>query len=1682
MMGNFVLLIKCSNIFILMKQFTIFNNSLGVFLLTLFYSLTISNISWGQVNENFDGLTENSYGNYSHNNFQITNGLCNSQNARSGNAVRLRNATSSLEYVGSDGDGKDGGVGAISFWYRAWDGAPTADYEIEVSINGAGYVSIGNIITSSTTYSQFSYDLNNPSDDIKIRIIRSGGERLHIDDFEITNYAPSTPTLNVSPTSLTGFTYIVGSGPSTSQSFDVSGSNLDGSDVVLTAPTNYEIKLSSASTYASTITLSAFDGTSTSIDVRLKSGLALGTYNGENINISGGSATAIDVACDGEVTAVPVPGCLSDLIISEYVEGSSNNKYIEIYNGTGNNVDLSNYALRLYSNGAASPSNTDNLSGILADGSTIVYANASATVYAGVTTSSPACNFNGDDAIELYNSSTATSVDVVGIIGSTAEPGSNRTLVRKANVNSPNTSYTTAEWDSFAQDNVANLGTHTVSCTPEVNITGLDPTTLNFAQGSVDNILYRLEISLTQEDQTLTALTARIDAAVTTLDVLLSNYKLRYSTDATLDAGDATLATDNAVANANNEIITFTGFNQSITAGSTVYLFITTDVLASAVLGELLEISSSDISPSITTNNGAALNENYNPANAHEIVVLTNAETDIVAVASSEAALISSIENDATISSTADGVQVWQFTIRDGGADLTDADALPTILNSLVIDTESLIGNAIQDWNGTILACALFEGTTKIADATSITADEITFSGSPFLTIPDNSSRTFSLRISLNTTLPATSTDGDDFVFRIDPTNITLATSGTSGLASFADAISSNGQNALEVIATELRFAIQPSNTAILSAMAAPQVIATDANGNPDLDFTNTISISSTGTMTSDPISVNATAGSSVFNSVVHTATGTGFTLTASATGLTDALSNTFDILNTTIFQPGDLVIIGFDVQEYGSGATDGIYFMTMVDIVPGTVFSYVNSRFEAGAAANTRTLRWAGSSNTANDDPSLLNLEWAGTTNISAGSVIKVITNGDATSTSSILVNNVENLSNFNLSDNGGNANISGSAPDQMWLVQGNFTNLGTSNVQLDGQVLFGLTNGHAWVDFTDPCSDGSNDADRESRLHPDLLCFNVERTSHQDATYFNTSALHVGTKRELLTEIKNVANWTNTSSTNIPTARATTTFTVNTGNIDGYWVGDVNTNWFDCANWEGLTVPDEAMDVLIDASSSDLSDIDFTATYSDEFEDIAKCKNLTISGQTIRLEGDSNHKLEVHGNLLIHNTGELDMSDGNDATADGQLYLYGNWENQLSETAFAQGNGTVHFVGNTAQTISNTSLEAKEVFFNLTVDKTGGDLQLLDNIDITGNATAQGLLTIAQGDLDLNSFNIELGDFAQLSEDLANNHLVKDATATDDSNKGGYIRANNRNISNTAQNIAGLGIELNHDGSGADYPAEIRRYHYRAEGRSIQRVFDINASPTGSNTLSIFYAEDELATANEFDLKMFRNNGSWAVYNNAYTLNTTSNVGTDNGITAFSSWTLSEELTPLPARLLSFQAETYGEGRALLTWQTALEQNLSHFEVEKSLNGLDFKRIGSIEARGESLSEVNYQFIDENFREAAYYRLRQLDQDGSINYSQTRFLDLNGEESANWQVYPNPFLNELHISLGNPESIVNLALYDAQGKLIWQGKGKQSVLQNLINQRTPYLAKGSYILRLYQQSQQQSFKLLKY
>ncbi|HLG33024.1 MAG TPA: hypothetical protein VI362_08265, partial [Ignavibacteriaceae bacterium] len=130
------------------------------------------------------------------------------------------------------------------------------------------------------------------------------GIRVATDWSEI--FPPSgTPLINTVPSTLSGFSYLEGAGPSASQSYSLSGSNLTpaADNITVTGSTNYEVSLNDI-TFGTNLNVPYTGGTlgATTIYVRLKVGLQGGAYNGELITNAGGGAPTQNVTCNGFVT------------------------------------------------------------------------------------------------------------------------------------------------------------------------------------------------------------------------------------------------------------------------------------------------------------------------------------------------------------------------------------------------------------------------------------------------------------------------------------------------------------------------------------------------------------------------------------------------------------------------------------------------------------------------------------------------------------------------------------------------------------------------------------------------------------------------------------------------------------------------------------------------------------------------------------------------------------------------------------------------------------------------------------------------------------------------------------------------------------------------------------------------------------------------------------------------------------------------------------------------------------------------------------------------------------------------------------------------------------------------------------------------------------------------------------
>lgn len=184
------------------------------------------------------------------------------------------------------------------------------------------------------------------------------------------------------------------------------------------------------------------------------------------------------------------------------------------------------------------------------------------------------------------------------------------------------------------------------------------------------------------------------------------------------------------------------------------------------------------------------------------------------------------------------------------------------------------------------------------------------------------------------------------------------------------------------------------------------------------------------------------------------------------------------------------------------------------------------------------------------------------------------------------------------------------------------------------------------------------------------------------------------------------------------------------------------------------------------------------------------------------------------------------------------------------------------------------------------------------------------------------------------------------------------------------------------------------------------------------------------------------FNNGGSDGVSDavtNAYLVDATSEniIGTDNLI-----FGIRRPAAILPVELMNFNAFALGVD-AVLEWATASEVNNDRFEIERSVDGKLFEKIGEVRGAGTATDVQRYSFLDQSIgreEEVVLYRLRQVDYDGKYTYSEVRPLTFNRENRYTFDLYPNPTAHALYldVSLLNNNEKVNYHLLAQDGKLL--------------------------------------------
>ena len=432
----------------------------------------------------------------------------------------------------------------LNFKARTYGGTNATEIELFVAIsidNGLNWTDLGSRTPASSTLTAVeAFNLSSYSGtQVKVKFYVKGTNAsigVGIDDITFSGNTTS-PSITATPTTLTSFFAYVGK--TSSKTLSVSGANLTADIQIALGGTN--------STQFSVIptSLTQTGGTVSATDVIVTYQPTETGSHTATLTLSSAGVTDVVYTLNGtsnfEPLAAPVANEVTeksqtgftavweavtnateyelnvytkanviapDLIISEYGEGSSNNKYIEIFNGTGAAVDLSAYSLKQSYNGGGWPTETTSsyylaLSGTLANNDVYVIStsDADATILAQAdlkitydtnAAGGKAISFTGNDAMGLFKNDVL--IDVFGDPSSNSTIpvagystyGGDHTIVRKSSISNGNTNWTISsgtntsdsEWIGYPQNTWTYLGSHSmfsitpISNSPFTGITG----------------------------------------------------------------------------------------------------------------------------------------------------------------------------------------------------------------------------------------------------------------------------------------------------------------------------------------------------------------------------------------------------------------------------------------------------------------------------------------------------------------------------------------------------------------------------------------------------------------------------------------------------------------------------------------------------------------------------------------------------------------------------------------------------------------------------------------------------------------------------------------------------------------------------------------------------------------------------------------------------------------------------------------------------------------------------------------------------------------------------------------------------------------------------------------------------------------------------------------------------------
>ena len=423
---------------------------------------------------------------------------------------------------------------------------------------------------------------------------------------------------------------------------------------------------------------------------------------------------------------------------------------------------------------------------------------------------------------------------------------------------------------------------------------------------------------------------------------------------------------------------------------------------------------------------------------------------------------------------------------------------------------------------------------------------------------------------------------------------------------------------------------------------------------------------------------------------------------------------------------------------------------------------------------------------------------------------------------------------------------------------------------------------------------------------------------------------------------------------------------------------------------------------------------------------------QTLTNDGATITVEASAT--LYVAGSVENKAAGILVNS--------GTVHLTGDLTNAGTLTS----PGTLLFAGSTNQTFSPGPATVAALTLNNSGAAGANTLRLAADLSISGALTLlNGMVRTAPVGASTPLATLTLPDGATLTGEAAGRYVQGNLRAVRNAVGGTAAVAfpNSAALDPKGQNLGTVTITRT---AGLLAPGLSYGQNTGATTKGIDRVWSVVAAlpPAAFVNLALSWvADDDNGFVLSNPAQLFRAASAAGPWGRQGTAGLATGRSFAADATTLGTFTLSNANAPLPVELTRFTAEPTGDD-ALLRWATASEKNNDRFEVEASADGQAFRRIGTVAGHGNSTQPREYQFVDKSIARYAadpvYYRLRQVDQDGSESFSPVRTVRVAAPAGLTAAAWPNPFATAgpaltLRTALAGPATLL---VHDALGRRV--------------------------------------------